>query len=124
VFSPRVNLDIENVAGKAGWNLGLGVGPIFADRKFHDYFYSVAPRFATPSRPEYAAHGGYSGTHFLASLSKRFPGFWVGAYMRYDALQGAAFDDSPLVKRKSYLAGGFGIAWMIGQSETLVESED
>lgn len=122
VFAPRVNLDVADVAGRQGWNLGVGAGPLFADRKFHRYFYSVAPRFATPSRPEYEAKGGYSGMHLLAAISKRFPDFWVGAYMRYDALHGAAFDDSPLVKTKSYLAGGFGIAWMIGQSSTLVET--
>ncbi len=60
----------------------------------------------------------------LASLSKRFPKYWVGAYVRYDMLSGAAFDDSPLVRRKSYLAGGIGIAWMLGESKKRVESED
>lgn len=132
VFSPRLNLDIEDVAGHvgghvegmAGWNLGLGAGPIFADRKFHEYFYSVAPQFATPDRPAYEADGGYSGMHFLLALSKRFPDYWVGAYMRYDTLSGAAFEDSPLVRSKHYLSGGFGIAWMIGQSKRMVETED
>lgn len=124
VFSPRINLDLDNVAGYAGWNFGLGAGPIFADDKFHEYFYSVAPQFATADRPAYEAEGGYSGMHFLTSLSKRFPDYWVGAYMRYDTLSGAAFDDSPLVRSKHYLSGGFGIAWMIGQSKRMVESED
>jgi outer membrane scaffolding protein for murein synthesis (MipA/OmpV family) len=124
VFSPRVNLDLDNVAGHAGWNFGFGVGPLFADRKFHDYFYSVAPQFATAQRPAYEARGGYSGVHFLTSLSKRFPKYWIGAYMRYDALDGAVFDDSPLVKSKGYWAGGIGIAWMIGESKRLVETQD
>lgn len=128
VFAPRVNLDVADVAGRhadrKGWNLGLGAGPLFADRKFHQYFYAVAPRHATPERPEYEARGGYSGLHVLAALSKRFPDFWVGAYLRYDVLDGAAFEDSPLVKSRHYLAGGLGIAWMIGQSKTLVETND
>lgn len=124
VFSPRINLDIANVAGLTGWNFGLGAGPIFADRKFHEYFYSVAPQFATPQRPAYEADGGYSGAHFLMALSKRFPNYWVGAYMRYDTLHGAAFEDSPLVRSNHYLSGGFGIAWMIGQSKRMVESDD
>lgn len=124
VFSPRLNLDVEHVAGFVGWNFGVGLGPIVAGRKFHDYFYSVEPRFATAERPAYDADGGYSGTHLLASLSKRFPRYWVGAYLRYDTLSGAAFEDSPLVKRNSYVAGGIGIAWMIGQSKRLVESEE
>lgn len=124
VLSPRINLDLHNVAGYAGWNFGFGAGPIFADDKFHEYFYSVAPQFATANRPAYEAEGGYSGMHFLTSLSKRFPDYWIGAYMRYDTLSGAAFDDSPLVRSKHYLSGGFGIAWMIGQSKRMVESED
>lgn len=124
VFSPRINLDIENVADHDGWNFGLGAGPIYSDHKFHEYFYSVAPQYATPDRPAYDAPGGYSGMHFLTSLSKRFPGYWVGAYMRYDALDGAVFDDSPLVRSKHYLSGGFGIAWMIGQSKRMVESDE
>lgn len=124
VFSPRVNIDLDNVAGHTGWNFGCGVGPLFADRKFHDYFYSVASPFATTQRPAYAARGGYSGVHFLTSLSKRFPKYWVGAYMRYDVLDGAVFDDSPLVKSKGYWAGGIGIAWMIGESKRLVETQD
>ncbi|HEY4368111.1 MAG TPA: MipA/OmpV family protein [Steroidobacteraceae bacterium] len=124
VFSPRLNLDLNDVAGHPGWNFGFGVGPIYADRKFHDYFYSVAPQFATADRPAFSAHGGYSGVHFLTALSKRFPKYWVGAYMRYDNLSGAAFEDSALVKSKSYWAGGFGIAWMIGESKQMVETED
>ena len=123
LFSPRVNLDIENIA-RSGWNLGFGVGPVFADRKYHAYFYSVEPRHATVTRPAYEANGGYSGTHLLASLSKRFPKYWIGAYVRYDALDGAAFEDSPLVRSTSYVAGGIGIAWMIGESKRLVEVEE
>ena len=123
-FSPRFNVDIKDPFGLPGWNLGLLAGPLFADRRYHAYFYSVAPQFATPSRPEFQAAGGYAGTQTLAAISKRYPKFWVGAYMRYDTLAGAAFVDSPLVQRKSYWTGGFGFAWMIRKSTQLVEVPD
>jgi MipA family protein len=123
-FSPRLNLDLRDPFGLLGWNLGLLAGPLFADHRYHDYFYSVAPQFATPSRPEFQAQGGYAGTQTLAALSKRYPKFWVGAYMRYDTLAGAAFVDSPLVQRKSYWTGGFGFAWMIRRSSQTVEIPD
>lgn len=123
LFAPRLNIDFENFAGHAGWNFGAGVGPVFAADKFHEYFYSVPARFATASRPEYRADGGYSGMHVLAALSKRFPKYWVGAFLRYDWLGGAEFDDSPLVRRQNSLAGGFGFAWMIGESKRLVTIE-
>jgi MipA family protein len=122
LFSPRLNLDLRNVA-RTGWDFGFGVGPVIADRKYHDYFYSVDSEYATADRPEYRARGGYSGAHVLASLSKRFPGYWVGAYVRYDSLASATFADSPLMKSSSYVAGGIGIAWMIGQSKRMVEAE-
>jgi outer membrane protein len=123
-FSPRFNLDLRDPFGAPGWNLGLLAGPLFADHRYHDYFYSVAPQFATPSRPEFQAKGGYAGTQTLTALSKRYPKFWVGAYMRYDTLAGAAFVDSPLVQRKSYWTGGFGFAWMIRRSSQTVEIPD
>jgi outer membrane protein len=123
LFAPRLNIDIENFAGRDGWEFGAGIGPVFAADEFHQYFYSVPARFATPIRRPYRADGGYSGMHVLASLSKRFPKYWVGAYLRYDWLGGAQFEDSPLVRRHNYLAGGFGVAWMIGASERRVEVE-
>jgi outer membrane scaffolding protein for murein synthesis (MipA/OmpV family) len=123
-FSPRFNVDLRDPFGLPGWNLGLLAGPLFADHRYHDYFYSVAPQFATLSRPEFQAKGGYAGTQTLAALSKRYPKFWVGAYMRYDTLAGAAFVDSPLVQRKSYWTAGFGFAWMIRKSSQIVEIPD
>jgi len=124
VFSPRINLDVENIGGEDGWNFGIGVGPLFADDRYHEYFYNVAPEFATAERPAYDAGGGYSGAHLLTAVSKRFPSYWVGAYVRYDVLSGAAFEDSPLLRQKSYIAGGFGIAWIIGQSKRMVKVDE
>ena len=123
-FTPRFNLDILDPLGFSGWNLGLALGPEFANRRYNQYFYSVAPQYATASRVQYQAAGGYAGTQSLAALSKRFPKFWVGAYVRYDRLDDAAFVDSPLVQRRSYWSGGFGFAWMIGQSSRLVNVPD
>ena len=123
-FTPRFNLDIADPAGFTGWHLGLLTGPLFADRRYHGYFYTVAPQYATAARPAYQAVGGYAGTQAVAALSKHYPHFWVGAFVRYDTLAGAAFVDSPLVQRKGYWAAGFGISWMIHRSSTLVEVPD
>jgi outer membrane protein len=120
-FAPRVNLDIENVAGQQGWNFGIGVGPVFAAKEYHQYIYSIDPQFATPQRPAYDARGGYSGTQVLTAISKRFPKYWVGAYISYQNLHNAAFEDSPLVRQQNYVSGGIGFAWMIGKSKRMVE---
>jgi MipA family protein len=123
-FTPRLALDIRDPMGFNGWNLGFLTGPLFADRRYHAYFYTVAPQFATPERPVFEARSGYAGTQFITALSKRFPKFWVGAYARYDTLAGATFVDSPLVQRKSYMSGGFGFAWMISRSSQMVQVPD
>ena len=123
-FTPRLALDIRDPLGFNGWNLGLLTGPLAADRRYHAYFYSVAPQFVTAARPAYQAAGGYAGTQFIAALSKRFPRIWVGAYARYDTLAGAAFIDSPLVLRNSYVSGGIGFSWIITRSSQMVDVPD
>jgi outer membrane scaffolding protein for murein synthesis (MipA/OmpV family) len=120
VFHPKLNLDVTDLPGLGGWNLGLLAGPLFGDRRQHDYFYGVAPQYATTERPAYEAKAGYAGMQYLASVSKRYPSFWVGAFVRYDNLAGATFANSPLVRSKDYFAGGFAISWIIGESKTRV----
>lgn len=117
IFSPTLNLDL-----KPGndWNVGLSGGPIYASKQYHDYFYTVAPQYVTATRPAYDARAGYSGTQLLGTLSKRFPNYWVGAFVRADTLKGAVFDDSPLVKRNYSVSAGFGVAWVLGESKTRV----
>jgi len=122
--APQVNLDIEQYPRSEGWKLGLLAGPLFATQRYNAYLYSVAPQYATSWRPAYEAPGGYAGTQMLVSLTRRFTGFWVGAYVRYDTLRGASFADSPLVKKDSYFAGGLGFALIIGQSSHLIPSDD
>ncbi len=121
-FSPNLNLDIGGVAG--GWNLGLLAGPEFADRKYHTYYYGVDAADATAARPAYQAHGGYAGWRALAATSRRFGNTWVGAFLRYDGLRGAAFDDSPLVRRTSALTFGVGVSWILATSSELVTAAD
>jgi MipA family protein len=121
-FSPNLNLDIGGVAG--AWNLGLLSGPVFADRKYHEHFYGVDSAYANADRPAYQAHGGYAGWQALAATSRRFGNTWVGAFLRYDTLRGATFDDSPLVRRNSALTMGFGISWILKTSSELVTATD
>lgn len=124
IFSPNLNLDVTDLPGMPGWNLGFVAGPIYATKKQHEYFYGVGSRYATATRPAYAASGGYSGMQFLASLSKRYASAWVGAFVRYDTLAGAVFDDSPLLARKHFAAAGVAVSWVLGESKTRVWVDD
>ena len=124
VFHPKLNMDVTDIPGLAGWNLGLLAGPLFGDKRQHAYYYSVAPQYATAGRPAYEAASGYAGMQYLAALSKRFPKYWVGAFVRYDNLSGATFENSPLVRQKDYVAGGIAISWILGESSTRVKVDD
>lgn len=124
VFHPKLNMDFTDLPGFGGWNLGLLAGPLFGDKKQHAYFYGVDSRYASATRPTYEARSGYAGMQYLASVSKRFPGYWVGAFVRYDNLSGAVFADSPLVRQKDYYAAGFAISWILGESSTRVRVDD
>ena len=123
-FTPRLALDVADPFGYADWNLGVLLGPLFANRRYHEYFYSVAPQFARLARPAFRADGGYAGMQSIVALSKRFPRYWVGAFVRADTLAGASFADSPLVQRHGYWSAGLGFAWMLHTSRQLVEIAD
>jgi outer membrane protein len=120
VFSP----DLSAAMVRGGWNLGVRAGPLYATQKYHRYFYGVDPQFATAERPAYGASGGYSGALALASASRRVGRLWVGGFVRYDALGGSVFEDSPLVKRKQSVMAGLGFAWVFVESERKVDAID
>lgn len=123
-FYPHLNFGFRPQVLGGKWNVGLQAGPLFATREYHRYFYGVDPQFATASRPAYEARGGYSGVLALASLSRRVGKMWVGAFVRYDSLNGAVFENSPLVKRDSSLMAGIAFAWVFAESDRRVESKE
>lgn len=124
VFHPKLNFDITDIPGMPGWNLGTLAGPMFGDKRQHDYYYSVEAQYATAARPAYEAKSGYAGMQYLVALSKRFPKYWIGGFARYDNLSGASFEDSPLVRQKDYVAAGIAITWILGESSTRVLVND
>ena len=123
VVNPQLNFDFKNL-GQGRWNFGFAAGPLFASRKYHEYFYQVDPQYAIPDvRPAYAAPAGYSGSVLILTLTRRYEKVWFGAFVRYDELSDAVFAESPLVKTNHAIMAGFALAWVFGQSQILVEAE-
>lgn len=124
VFQPQLNLDNRDFAGVSGLNLGIAAGPLFGDHRYHQYIYGVQAPYTNATRSAYQAQGGYAGSQLITAVSKRFPSFWAGAYMKYDNLSGATFENSPLVKSKNGFTAGIGISWILGVSEKRVDARD
>ncbi len=123
VFHPRLNFEKADAIPGSGLNLGLSTGPMFADQGYHRYYYTVDPVFTIPARAPYDAGGGYSGTTFTIGLNKILKPFILNAFISFDFLQGAVFEDSPLVKNKTSLMYGFAVSWIFLQSSERVKGE-
>jgi MipA family protein len=120
-FVPVVNY--SNAARADAWRVGFSVGPGFANRGYHGYYYDVGALDATSERAVYRADAGYSGLFLTSSLSRRFDRFWVGGFLRYQSLHGTAFADSPLVERQHSVTAGLGVTWIAWTSSELVQVE-
>jgi outer membrane scaffolding protein for murein synthesis (MipA/OmpV family) len=124
VFEPRINFNWRNVLPSKQWNLGVAAGPVFGDKRYHNYFYGVAPEFATAERPAYVAESGYGGTQATGSVSRRYGRMWVGAFIRWDSVFEAVFDASPLVRQEETLTAGMAVVWRLKESKRRVPDED
>jgi outer membrane protein len=123
VFLPHLAFDFLQKEMQAGWNFGVTAGPIFASNRYHDYYYKVIPEVARAGRSVYDPDGGYSGASIGMTLSKRFPGYWVGAFLRYDGLRNAEFEDSPLVRTKHATMFGIAVSKVISRSKESVKRD-
>jgi hypothetical protein len=124
VFAPRVNFVKGDVIPGTGLSLGMSAGPMFSDRGYHDYFYDVEPVYATVVRPAYDPGAGYSGSTLTVGLGKDYKQLIFHAFVSTDFLQGAAFEDSPLVKTKTSVMGGFSVTWVFLKSQKKVAEEN
>ncbi len=121
VFAPFIEYETRNGGPRGPWKVGIGAGPLFATRGYHDYFYEVLPGQATTVRPEYHADGGYSGSRITFTAQKRYGDWWIGAFARLDNLNGAVFEDSPLVRENYYYAAGLAVSRLLATSRETVE---
>lgn len=107
VFNPRLTWRIPNTYW--GWRASFNVGVLFADARYHEYYYDVAPRFATVARPYYQSQGGYSGAFTRLSVYKKVRDWRIGISLRYDNLGNVAFEESPLMQTSHYGSVSFGL---------------
>jgi outer membrane protein len=123
IFSPRLVFQKNDLIPKTGVNLGISLGPVFADSAYHRYYYSVEPAYATASRPAYSASGGYSGSALTIGMSKEYKQLVFNIFVSADFLHGAVIEDSPLVKTKTSVMSGFSVSWIFRKSDKNVMAD-
>jgi len=123
VFAPRLVFEKNDLIPKTGVNLGISLGPIFANSAYNGYYYSVEPIYATDSRPAYSASGGYSGSALTIGMNKAYKQLVFNIFVSMDFLHGAVIEDSPLVKTRTSVMSGFTVSWIFRKSASSVTSE-
>jgi outer membrane scaffolding protein for murein synthesis (MipA/OmpV family) len=117
VFNPRLKYTLKHVTD-LDLKISANIGPVFGTERLMDYFYTVKPKYATPSRRSYDADAGYLGTNVTFGVSKRFDKslrLIVGT--RLGIHSGATNDDSPLFKDELTTSFFTAFAWTFFQSE-------
>ncbi|GAA6134854.1 hypothetical protein NBRC116188_16440 [Oceaniserpentilla sp. 4NH20-0058] len=83
-----------------------------ASAHYHDYIYGVSDEFVTANRSSYQGEQGYGGWQFGYSTAVLWSGWLAAGFMRYVNIEGAEFDDSPLVNTRSSLLIGGAVAYL------------
>ncbi len=97
---------------------GFNIGVDLADSDLNAYFYEVRPEYVRDGRPGYEADAGYAGASFSANIWKQLTRtISVGAYGRWDNIDGTVFEDSPLVREKNTFILGAALTWTFWESK-------
>jgi outer membrane protein len=110
-LEPRLTYDTSDE--RSLWNGSASVSVVFGDSSLNDYFYAVAPRYATARRPAYQAQSGLILTRVGLSASRALTPDWrLFGFVRYESYAGAANRNSPLFQRSSGTSAGLGAIWV------------
>lgn len=119
VFEPTLVLDAANVGG--GWSLTAKAGLTWGDQQINQYFYGVAPAYATALRPAYEAQSGLMSARASLGASKSLnPDVRVFGYARMDYFGLSSNTSSPLHLQNSSPSLGLGLTWTLGRSEARI----
>ena len=124
IFEPRINFDWDHVLADNQWNLGFATGPVFGDKRYNNYYYGVAPEYATAQRPAYTAESGYGGMQATVAISRRYHDVWIGTFLRWDTVSGAVYESSPLVRQNETLTTGLAVVWRLKESKRRVNVDE
>ena len=108
VFPPNVNYKFT----MNHFQLKFKTGSLWANKKYHNYFYGVEEQYVTATRPQYDAKGGYNGYRNTVSLKYRHGAWRYAAFLSHFNIDGAVFENSPLVETKNALFLGSFVSYV------------
>lgn len=99
----------------------LSAGISYADDILNGYFYDVPTQFVTPDRGHYNADAGYAGFYLSAAIYKNLSErVALGGYLSWRNINGAVFEESPLVRTKNNFYASVVLIWKFARSEESV----
>ena len=83
-----------------------------ANSEYHDYIYGVDSEFVTANRAAYQGKSGYGGLQLGYSTAVLWEDYLLAGFMRYVNIEGAVYEDSPLVDTQDSVIIGFAGAYL------------
>lgn len=124
IFNPELEYLARDLLGPR-IELRFRVAPAWATRDYMNYFYGVAPEFATSSRPRFDASSGYLNTEFLVGLNRKITDrLEFRGSLRLWVNKGAANDASPLYQRDYDRGIRLALFWTAWESKRRAATKD
>lgn len=124
VAEAGLGVNLRNLAGSRV-DLISALDVTYASERLQDYFYEVAPEFATDSRPVFDARAGYLESNLFLGVAFKpwsrvriFSGVIKGFY------SGAENEDSPLFETVEQTRYALGLVWTIKASDKMINIVD
>lgn len=113
---PYINYLSRGSEKTFGWTTEISLGIQYGSRGYHNHFYAVDSDDISPRRPFYHSTSGYSGSQLALIFSRRFGNIQTVPFIRYDYLDGAVYNESPLYKNPHFTMFGLNIIWFFASS--------
>ncbi len=121
LFNPELRWR-QHLTDSLTWGASLQMR--YGSDDYHQYFYGVANRFATASRPAYQAEEGYNSSGFGLNLRWLANADWrLNVAAAYIDLHDASFNDSPLFKQNNGVYFGLSVSRILWRASTRVGAD-
>jgi outer membrane protein len=99
------------------------ITPEWAGNEYMDFFYGIAPEYATAERPEYRATGGYLGTKLAFSVKHKInDDFELRTGVRFGLYQGARNRGSALYTAETNSGIYIAFLWKFWESARMADT--